>query len=397
MRLATADLKNYYSAIPERLKQGYKRGYNRIHGSIPRIFLITFAGMSSYWFCENVLGHKNPVYCVTVCVIALGFRKGTKLSVVIDIVVGSTVGITIAELLIMGFGSGFWQASLFLFLSLLLSRFMNDSVIFNNQVAIQGLFVILYPININGPFSRPIDALVGGTVAIILTMFLSTNPRKAAADKMASIIQEILISLMATQKSLRENNELLARKTLYRARETQGTTDAMFDSLTTSYETVKLSPHYRSYLPTLQRIEYIANVLDLAMRNCRILTRLSVRAIHEENSDEDIEEFKQLAKFLDPVIHSLQLIEEGISTLEKGKTIQAKLEEARMFLTYGASRLSHDGDIKLIHPESYGLLLIIRELYFDILRATGLDVKTAYKLLPDIDLPNNMGKRYEEN
>ena len=96
-----------------------------------------------------------------------------------EVGLGCTIGIALGDTLLTWLGSGIWQAALVVFLSIMLARFLDSGAIFTTQLALQSLLVVLLPVPAGGPFTRSIDAVVGGCFALAATLLVPRDPRRA--------------------------------------------------------------------------------------------------------------------------------------------------------------------------------------------------------------------------
>ena len=95
---------------------------------------MTAAGVGAYIIAEQLLGHQSPVFAAVAALIALGFSKEPRLRKVIEVAVGCTLGILIADLLVHTFGAGVVTAVVVVFLSVMLARFLNPGPVLALQI-----------------------------------------------------------------------------------------------------------------------------------------------------------------------------------------------------------------------------------------------------------------------
>ena len=63
-----------------------------------------------------------------------------------------------------------------LLFSILLARFLDSGTIFTTQLGLQSLLVVLLPAPAGGPFTRSLDAVVGGLFALLVTVLDPEGP-----------------------------------------------------------------------------------------------------------------------------------------------------------------------------------------------------------------------------
>ena len=214
--------------------------------------MMTVCAVGAYYFSELVLGHQGPLFAATSAIIALGFSRDPRLRRVLEVGMGCTIGIAVGDLLLHWLGSGIWQAALVLFLSILLARFLDSGAIFTTQLALQSLLVVLLPIPAGGPFTRSLDAVVGGCFALAATFLLPRDPRREPKDDLKEVLGELSLVLRECASALSYNDSTTAWHALVRARSQQPRIDAMRQGLRGSVEIARLSPMYRRHLQEVE-------------------------------------------------------------------------------------------------------------------------------------------------
>ncbi|MFT4148083.1 MAG: FUSC family protein [Micrococcaceae bacterium] len=373
-----------------------KRGLKRAQKSAPRVMLTTLSALIAYWLAEVTLGHKFPVFAATVCISSLGFAKGPRLKVVFDVFTGCLAGILIADVLMMILGQGMWQAGIIIFVCLMFARALNSSRIFSTQIAMQSLILVLYPMPTTGHFSRVFDGLIGGIIAVLVTMIFAQNPQREAGKDISDVLGETKELLESNMKALEFHDLGLAYENLMWSRDTQSLSDSMMTAVESSQETTRLAPHYRGYSETLDILDKISIHTDFALRNCRTISRLVVRAIELDDEENYATEYKRLEAPLEKICAGIACIQTGVEHMgkvtEENHDVEsnaglASLADAQVILKQGALLLDHD-EVHLHSAESYAILLIIRELYVDLFRITGMNAREAVDQLPDLELPH---------
>ena len=151
-----------------RIRTGLVRSRNSLFPAIQ----MTGCAVGAYAFAEYVLGHSGPLFAATSSLIALGFSRDPRLRRVMEVGLGCTIGIAVGDLLLHWLGGGIWQAAVVLLFSILLARFLDSGNIFTTQLGLQSLLVVLLPAPAGGPFTRSIDAIVGGVFALLVTILV---------------------------------------------------------------------------------------------------------------------------------------------------------------------------------------------------------------------------------
>ena len=97
----------------------------RVRDSVPAIVQITVTAVAAYAFAYFVLGHDQPLIAAIVAITALGFVRDARPVRVLETVIAMTLGIVLAEVLLLAFGAGVLQYAVALALTLALARLVS--------------------------------------------------------------------------------------------------------------------------------------------------------------------------------------------------------------------------------------------------------------------------------
>ncbi|MCQ9162600.1 aromatic acid exporter family protein [Arthrobacter sp. STN4] len=362
------------------LKRRARLGLRRSANSSLQALLITVCAVGAYYFSSLVLGHHGPLFAATSAIIALGFSRDPRLRRVLEVGLGCTIGIILGDALLHWLGSGIWQAALVVFLSILLARFLDSGAIFTTQLALQSLLVVLLPLPAGGPFTRSIDAVVGGCFALAATLLVPRDPRRAPKDDLKVTLGELSLVLRECASALSYNDATTAWHALVRARSQQPRIDAMRQGLHGAVEIARLSPLYRRHLEEVEGMARLMERLDYAMRSSRVLARRLASAITNAALSEAGS--MHLAEVLSDSAAALDELGAALAHSPSNPR-QASLGHARDTLADIATRL-HPGKLEITRMEGEALVLLFRTLMVDLLETAKMDPADARSLLPKL-------------
>jgi uncharacterized membrane protein YgaE (UPF0421/DUF939 family) len=226
-----------------------------------------------------VWGHKAPYFAPIAALIALGQSYNERGRRAVEIVIGVTLGIGVADLLAAWLGTGVPQLSLAVFLAVGVGRFFGKSQLFVNQVAVSAVLVFTIPAQ-RATGARPLDALTGGVVALIVAaVVLPTNPLKLVRAAAQPVLDELAEVLEDVARALAARDEAAAREALVRARGIDELGARFADAAREGRETVRISPARRRARTMVEFYAGAADRIDLAVRNVRVLARGAIRAL----------------------------------------------------------------------------------------------------------------------
>jgi len=355
-------------------------GVLRVRSSLLKIVQITVCAVTAYWFAEIVLGHEGPLFAATSAMIALGFGRDTRMRRTLEVAFGCTLGILIGDVLLSILGTGLWQAAIVVFVSLVVARFLDSGTIFSTQLGLQALLVVLLPAPSDGVFARSADAVVGGLIALVITVLTPRDPRREPAHDVRKLLHELSGVLRESSTAMRQSDSTLAWHALVRARGTQGLMNAIPASVRGAQEVATMSPAFRRQRGELERLRRIANKADLAVRNSRVFARRLASVInHAALSDEAIEE---LSPFLDELADAVDVLARSVSEPQQAGRDRAE-HTARKDLAACATQLSPRG-FNVSGVQGEGLVLLLRPLVVDLMEAAGIGHDEAAGYLPKL-------------
>ncbi|WP_460465503.1 FUSC family protein [Arthrobacter pigmenti] len=364
------------SFLRRRAKVGLLRSRNSVWPAVQ----ITVCSVGAYAFAEYVLGHEGPLFAATSSIIALGFSRDPRLRKVLEVAAGCTLGIAVGDSLLHLLGVGLWQAAVVIFISIMLARFLDSGTIFTTQLALQSLLVVLLPAPDGGPFTRSLDAVVGGTFALLITMLVPRDPRREPKVNLRELLDELARVLRETAEAVTRSDSTRAWHALVRARNCQPMVDRLSATIRSSREVATISPVYRRRRGEVERLEQALHHIDLAVRNSRVFSRRLASVINNAALTEEAAE--NLGALIDDTADAVRILASALSESEAG-TQESYLRRARNELEAVAVSL-HPKLLSIKRLEGEGLVLLYRPMIVDLLEATGLDHDDARSYLPEL-------------
>ncbi|GAB3290317.1 FUSC family protein [Pseudoclavibacter terrae] len=342
----------------------------RVRASLPAVVQITAAAFVAYAIAHWGLGHPIPFLAVTVAITSLGLQRDARPRRVFDTALGITFGVLLSNLSLVLFGRGVWQVAVVLAVVLLLGRLVHPSPGFAIGAAVQASLVQLIPVQGVAEYSRLLDAVIGGAVAIAATALVPRNAAALAKNEAKGLIGALAQALGDISQALRRGDSDAGLAALEELRRTQDTLDAWSTELESAASIARLSPFMRHHRGRVDRLVELRTSIDLATRNLRVLARrawsLSWDGRHRE----------ELADLLGD-------IQSGMLELRLGLDDDAMLHQSRQTLLIAAARLEPDH----LHGAQLAdsvLLMQCRPLVVDLLIASGMDPEAARTALPEV-------------
>ncbi|MDQ0576200.1 FUSC family protein [Agromyces albus] len=353
----------------EGLAARFAAGSRRLGDSFPAILQITVTAVASYAFARFVLGHEQPLIAAIVAITALGFVRDARPVRVLETVIGMTLGIALAEALLLGFGAGIVQYAIALALTLAVARLLSGNAAFVIAAAVQCSLVMLVPAPDGGPFVRTLDAVIGGAFALLATAVIPRDPRRTAMRDGRRLLDEHVAVLGELAASLRAGDPDAAGHALSRARATQPLVEAWAASVDSGLAIARVSPLVRRSRFDLERLRVMLAGLDLATRNLRLVARRVEWTLRDGTPRPEI------AELLGRISVALGVLADSLRDVAAQPIAREAFAEITRHLD--PERILPDapvGDRNAVHA--------IRPYLVDVLTATGLSVGEARALLP---------------
>lgn len=361
-----------------RLKNDFRTRSTRVRKDFFQSLQIVVSVIVAYLVAEKVLGHHEPIFAATAAIVSLGYVRGaTHARRILEVSAGVVLGIIIGDVLMLLLGRGMWQATVVLFISIQIARFLDKGIIFTTQMGLQSTLVVLMQPSVDGVFSRSLDGIVGGLCAFLLMFIFPKDPRKEPRRNSHLLMSAFADVFFSSAKAIREYDHNKAWLALSEARQLQPLYNACEGDVVTSIGMAKLSIVGKSPQAELEQLATRLSSVDLAIRNTRVLNRRMASTIeHVQLSDSAIDSLSEV--FID-IGNAIQKIGEGLSAKER-EIRKLMITEARNELTEIASVLEpHLLKVKTMEGEA--LVLMTRPLVVDLLEATGLEHHEAVELL----------------
>ncbi|MEY4408933.1 MAG: hypothetical protein RLZ65_865 [Actinomycetota bacterium] len=344
-------------------------GLARVRDSLWPIAHITFAATLAYLVAHFALGHEVPLLAVTVAISSLGFVRDARPDRVAATALAMTLGVGLSETLLIVFGAGAVQLLVAILLSLILARFVSANPAFAITATLQAVLVQLLQAPSGGVYSRVIDGVIGGVIALAFTALIPRNPLKLARADAGRLFGVFKSTLGDLRSVLLAPNIELADAALERIRATQPLLDKWRSSLESAVSIGKISPFYRWAKQQIADQETLLEGMDLATRNLRVVVRRVDFLVR------DLRPRPELASLIAKFLISVDLLESSLDDF-------SLTQKARKYLIKLAPKL---GVVEGLGLQDQVIVMQLRPLFVDLCQASGMKAEEAKNLLPVVD------------
>lgn len=258
----------------------------RVRAAWRPIFQTGVAAALAWLAATELLGHQRPFFAPVSAIITLGLSVHQRGRRAIELVLGVSLGIAVADLLIVQIGTGAAQLALVVLLATAIARFLGKGQLFASQAAVSAALVAtLQPPTHGITFARSLDALAGGTIALLVNaLILPADPRRLLREAARPVLDELAGVLGDIAAALRERDYEAAEAALRRARGIEALGHEFADAVDAGRETTIYAPPRRSSRAAVETYAGAAAQVDLAVRNVRVLARGAIRALRLDDN-----------------------------------------------------------------------------------------------------------------
>jgi len=359
------------SLAPRAARRSRASVRERVNRLRHRAFFIVQCGLAAsaaWWVATTLLHHHIPFFAPVTAMISLGMSYGQRLRRVIDVTIGVAIGVFVGDIFVHVFGSGVWQIAVVAITAMTIAVLLGAGTMLVSQAGVQSIIVTTLVAQQGLALSRWLDAVVGGSVALLATTIVPASPWRRPRAQAAVVVGELSGILASTARALRQADTDLAASALVRARHSEHALDELRDLSAEGIAVVRLSPFRRRHLPAVQAIADLLEPLDLAIRNIRVLVRRASVAVRE--GEEVPEAYVDLIS----------------SLAEVTAEIAAQLSERRLATGSREALATIARSTSLVAPEAGLSAEVIRaqvrSAVVDLLMLTGLTYDKACALVP---------------
>jgi uncharacterized membrane protein YgaE (UPF0421/DUF939 family) len=323
------------------------------------------AASLAWLVATEVVGHDQPFFAPISAVITLGLTVGQRRRRAVELAIGVSVGIAIADALVAAIGTGTWQIGVVVALAMVAAALVGGGSLLASQAGASAVLVAtLQPPEGDFDFDRALDALVGGSVALIVSsLLLPVHPMRLVSESAEPVLDRLVAALGQIATALTTREPETADAALLAIARVDGAHEHLLETLEAAGEAARLSPQRRGTLSGVDRFAVAAGELGRAIENVRALARGAVRAT---SLDDAIPE--DAVKAVQELAHSAEALE---AYLEDGDPEPAREAAVRAAALANAA-LEATGNLSAVH-----IVGQIRLTAVDLLRATGLERASA--------------------
>lgn len=352
----------------DRSRLSVSNRWGRVTGTAFLLLQSALAAGVAWWLAATVFGHQTPFFAPIVAVVCLGMSYGQRLRRIVEVAVGVAVGVLVADVFVQVAGSGPWQVTAVVLVSMALARFLDGGPLLVTQAAVQSIVVVTLVATPGQAFTRWTDALIGGGVALVAATVVPQAPLRRPRVVAAQVVRKVGELLRMAASSAVAGDVEAAAEVLASARATDALLLDLRAAADEGLSVIAISPFSRSHAVGVRKVADLVEPLDRAMRSTRVLVR-RVTVVVGRGETLPVEYPALLRELADATEVIGRALSENASP-EVGRAAVLRVAEASARLPR-TSRLATET-----------VLAQARSVVVDLLQLTGMDVEEAIAALP---------------
>jgi uncharacterized membrane protein YccC len=316
------------------------------------------AGAVAWELARLVPGHDRPLFAPIIAIVAMGISSGRRARQAVRLVLGATLGIAVADVLVRLLGSGAVQLGVILFASLVLARTLSREPIFVTQAGISALLVVAVERQTQGLApERLIDALIGAAVALVMALLLfPVDPVLAVRRAAAPVFGDLEAALRETVAALAAGDVELAE----RARAHSFDEGRLDDAVSLGLGAARVAPRRRRARGRLAGYAEATQQLGSMARGTRVIAGSAARVLRARRAPAP-----ELAIAVEALADAVGAFRGWLDEAD-----ERERERVRRRALTAAGRAAQTptrelGGSTIVH--------LVQSIAVDLLRATGLD------------------------
>jgi uncharacterized membrane protein YgaE (UPF0421/DUF939 family) len=343
----------------EASRAGIRTRRERIIATARPILQASVAASLAWLIATELVGHATPFFAPISAVITLGLTVGQRRRRAIELAIGVSVGIFIADLLVRAIGTGTWQVGVVTGLAMLAATLVGGGTLLASQAGASAVLVATLQPPEGFDFTRSLDALVGSATALLVgALLLPIDPVRLVREGIGPVLDRLAAVLGLIADALEHRDARDADRSLTAVARLDREYDRLAATLSEAGDAARISLSRRGSLSRLDRYVVAVGELGLAIENTRALARGATRAMALDDS---------IPPEVIAAIHELATAARELTRLLEEDDAAPSREAALRAVRLANAVLAETSNLSAVH-----IVGQVRLVAVDLLRAGGL-------------------------
>jgi uncharacterized membrane protein YgaE (UPF0421/DUF939 family) len=269
----------------EASRAGIRTRRERILATARPILQTSIAAALAWLIATEIVGHATPFFAPISAVITLGLTVGQRRRRAVELAIGVSVGIAIADLLVSWIGTGTWQVGVVTGLAMLAATLVGGGTLLASQAGASAVLVATLQPPEGFDFTRSLDALVGSATALVVgALVLPIDPVRLVREGVGPVVDRLAAALERIADALEDREDRDAERALAALSRLDTEYDQLTATLAEAGDAARISLSRRGSLSRLDRYVVAIGEVGLAIENTRALARGATRALALDDS-----------------------------------------------------------------------------------------------------------------
>jgi uncharacterized membrane protein YgaE (UPF0421/DUF939 family) len=304
-------------------------------GTVGRILQTALAAGIAWEVALRIPGHGQPFFAPIAATIALAAERGRRGRQALQMMTGVSVGILVGATFVWAFGQGTWQLVVVTAVTLAIAIGAGSPPLVRTQAAVSAILVVaLHTPGTNVAWQRLIDALIGGSIAIVIARFLfPVDPLEVVREQARAVRAALAAALDDLAEAIEQHDPDRARRALDAIDDVD---DGRLDeALSLAREISRAAPRRRPLRRRVEQLGVVGVELAATVSDARSLATGALRLLHADAVPAEaataVRAAADAVRAIDP--------DEARARAEKARDAARRLRDADGSL--GASVLAH--------------------------------------------------------
>jgi uncharacterized membrane protein YgaE (UPF0421/DUF939 family) len=252
----------------------------RLRSAGPAILQAGGAAGAAWVIAGLIPGHDNPLFAPVAALVGLGVAQGRRGRQAIEMILGVALGIAVSDLLVRLVGSGAWQLVLVACAAMSVAILLFDGPLFVSQAGVWAILMMAVPHEGDVQLERFTDALVGCSVALLVSQVLfPLDPLRVVSGAARPVFSELARALSDAAEALERRDVELAEEVAQRVAALDRRVDALEEAYGLGTAATRLTPRGRAARRRLEPYALVVDQVGLATGNVRVLAGAIARRL----------------------------------------------------------------------------------------------------------------------
>jgi uncharacterized membrane protein YgaE (UPF0421/DUF939 family) len=340
-------------------RAGIRTRRERILATARPILQTSVAAALAWLIATEIVGHATPFFAPISAVITLGLTVGQRRRRAVELAIGVSVGIGIADLLVSWIGTGTWQVGVVTGLAMLAATLVGGGTLLASQAGASAVLVATLQPPEGFDFTRSLDALVGSATALVVgALVLPIDPVRLVREGVGPVVDRLAAALERIADALQERDDRDAERAIAALSRLDAEYDQLTATLAEAGDAARISLSRRGSLSRLDRYVVAIGETGLAIENTRALARGATRAIALDDS---------VPREVPAASRELATASRELTTLLEDDNAAPSRQAALRAVRLGNAVLAETTNLSALH-----LVGQVRLVAVDLLRAGGV-------------------------